>query len=228
MDIPHRTVPLRLIDMSRSTALTTRLRGDVLRGFYVPGERLVEAQLTERYKVGRAAVRSALVELGKEGLVMREANRGATVRRIPISEVIQISEARQALETLIAGHAAVNSTDSDRSGLREVADRMREAVDAEEYVVYSDLNSLLHERIIEMSTQQIAGELVANLRNRAAHHQFRLALRPGRPAESLPQHEAIIEAIARGDRRAAEKAMHDHLDSVISTLQHWVELGVEA
>jgi len=216
------------VGLNAPTSVTSQLRTDILKGVYSPGERLIELQLTQRYEVGRATVRSALVELGKEGLISREANRGATVRRIPTWEAIQITEARQALESLIAGHAAVNADDDQRAELLGIADRMRKAVQAEQYIVYSDLNSLLHERVIEMSGQGIAGELVANLRNRAAHHQFRLALRPGRPAESLPQHEKIIEAIVAGDRRAAALAMHAHLDSVISTLQHWVELGVDA
>ncbi len=50
-------------------------------------------------------------------------------------------------------------------------------------------------------------------------HQFRLALVPGRPAVSLPQHEAIVTAIAAGDPQAAERAMHEHIDSVIEALR---------
>ncbi|MGH9191388.1 MAG: GntR family transcriptional regulator, partial [Acidimicrobiales bacterium] len=50
-----------------------RLRDDILKGAFPPGERLIELQLTERYGVGRAAIRAALVELDAEGLVQREA-----------------------------------------------------------------------------------------------------------------------------------------------------------
>ena len=42
--------------------MTDALRRDVLDGVFAPGQRLVELQLTSRYGVGRAAVRSALVE----------------------------------------------------------------------------------------------------------------------------------------------------------------------
>ena len=61
--------------------IADRLRDDILQGDFPPGERLIELQLTERYGVGRAAIRAARVELDAAGLVQREANRGATVRR---------------------------------------------------------------------------------------------------------------------------------------------------
>lgn len=213
--------------MLKSDDIAGRLRLDILGGKFQPGERLIELQLTENYGVGRAAIRSAIVELVKEGLVTREANRGATVRRVPIAEAIQITEARQALESLISSHAARNANETDRDDLRQIAVDMNLAVDQEEYVVYSDLNKVLHQRIIHIADHPVAGDLVDNLRNRASHHQFRLALRPGRPAESLPQHETIITAIVDGDAEAAHQAMFDHLDSVIETLNHWADLGMD-
>jgi DNA-binding FadR family transcriptional regulator len=64
---------------------------------------------------------------------------------------------------------------------------------------------------------------VANLRNRGAHHQFRLATMPGRSTNSLPQHAAIVDAIIEGDGDAAAQAMHDHLASVQDVLRSWAE-----
>ncbi len=213
--------------MSSADATTDQLRVDILDGAFPPGARLVELQLTERYGVGRAAIRSAIVELVTEGLVTREANRGATVRRVPLAEAVQITEARQALESLLAGHAALNATPQDRAELRQLAADMSDAVSSQRYGDYSELNQLLHRRIAQIAQHEIARDLVANLRNRASHHQFRLALQPGRPAESLPQHEALIAAVVAADRSGAEDAMRTHLDSVISALRHWAELGVE-
>ena len=73
--------------------VTNQLRDEILEGVFPPGERLVELNLSKRYGVGRASIRAALVELDSEGLVDREANRGATVRRISLEEAIhQITE----------------------------------------------------------------------------------------------------------------------------------------
>lgn len=214
-----------LADMAKRANLdvTTALRHGILSGEYAPGERLVELTLTDRYGVGRAAIRSAIVELSKEGLVVKEANRGASVRMIGLEEAIQITEARAALESLIAAAAARAADDAERAELRMLEDKMRDAVRRGAHLEYSDLNATLHRRVREISRHHVAGDLVAMLRNRSAHHQYRLALMPGRPAESLEQHAAIIRAIVRGDEAGAAAAMNAHLLSVIDVLRHWDE-----
>lgn len=206
--------------------ITDQLRDEILEGIFPPGERLVELNLTERYGVGRAAIRAALVELDSEGLVDRAANRGATVRRISLDEAIEIAEVRSMLEGLIARYAAANATDAERVELRTIIDDMRAAVATGDQLAYSKLNAILHRRLREISRHDIANELVANLRNRAAHHQYRLALMPGRSDISLPQHAAIVDAVVTGDRERAEAAMHEHLASVADVLRKWAELGV--
>ena len=109
--------------------VSDQLRDDILEGTFPPGERLIELQLTERYAVGRAAIRAALVELDAEGLVQREANRGATVRRISVAEAVEITEARAALEGLGAGLAAQRATDADNDELRAlIANRCKDRV----------------------------------------------------------------------------------------------------
>src|SRR5690606_9289708 len=174
--------------------VAARLRRDILAGEHAPGERLVELQLADRYGAGRAAIRAALVELSTEGLIDKETNRGATVRRITIDEAIQITEARAALESLIAAAAARNATPDERAELAQLEADMRDTVSQQRFLDYSDLNATLHRRIREIGRHAVAGELVAMLRNRSARHQFSLALVPGRPAESLEQHAAIIRA----------------------------------
>jgi DNA-binding GntR family transcriptional regulator len=207
--------------MAIAPPVTDRLRDDILAGTFPPGERLIELQLTERYGVGRAAIRAALVELDSEGLVQREANRGATVRRISVAEAVEITQARAALEGLIARLAAERASEAERAELRALLADMTEAVAEGDSLSYSKLNRRLHGSLCTIARHRVADDLVANLRNRAAHHQFRLALVPGRAEESLGQHRAIVEAVTAADGPAAEVAMRDHLSSVIDVLRHW-------
>lgn len=207
--------------MGVALSVTDRLRDDILEGAFPPGERLIELQLTERYGVGRAAIRAALVELEVEGLVQREANRGATVRRISVAEAVEISEARGVLEGLVARLAAERATDADRDELRGLIEEMTSAVEQDDRLRYSKLNRTLHATVRRVARHRVADDLVANLRNRAAHHQFRLALVPGRAPESLAQHRAIVAAVTAGDPAAAEQAMRDHLASVVDVLRQW-------
>lgn len=207
---------------------TERLRSDILEGVFAPGERLTEIALADRYSVGRSAIRSALVELRAEGLVDIEANRGAVVRRITLDVAIEIAEARKVLEGLIAGRAALSEDADAKQSLHAIVEEMRDAVAADDNSRYSKLNRELHSRIWEIGGHTVAHDLVSNLRDRSAHHQFRLAVMPGRSEESLKQHTAIVDAIVAGAPDAAAAAMHDHLDSVIKVLAQWSHSGVKA
>lgn len=207
--------------MTSPSPVVDRLRGDILDGVFSPGERLVEVDLSERYEVGRAAIRSALLQLETEVLVDRKANRGAVVRRIPVSEAIEITEARSLLESLIAGRAARRATDDDVATLRSIIDEMQQAVDDDDGVSYSQLNRRLHMTLQDIAQHSVARDLVRNLRNRGVQNQFRFALMPGRQKISLGQHAAIVDAVAAGDEEAASAAMTDHLHSVIDVLSRW-------
>lgn len=204
--------------------VTDRLRDEILTERLAPGDRLIELQLAERLGESRSTIRMALVELGKEGLVVRESNRGATVRRVSVAEAIQIAEARAALEGLIAAHAARHATDDDRDLLRRMVRDMRAAVADQRMLDYSNLNTTMHRRLREMSTHDIANDLVRNLVHRGASHQYRLALMPGRAEQSVDEHAAIAEAVINGDPEAADAAMRAHLGSVIDVLRRWAEV----
>lgn len=195
------------------------LREAIVRGDFVPNQRLVEADLSEQFGASRAAVRSALVELTGEGLVERLPNRGARVRAVSLAEAIEISEVRMALEGLCAAKAAERVTAEEVRELAEFGERMTAAVVTGDVLGYSRLNQDLHGRVREISGQRTARELLERLRAQNVRHQFKLAMRPGRLAASLPEHLAIIEAISARDPLAAEAVTRAHLRSVITALR---------
>ncbi|MBB5068030.1 DNA-binding GntR family transcriptional regulator [Saccharopolyspora gloriosae] len=194
------------------------IREAITRGEFAPNQRLVEAELAEQCDASRAAVRNALVQLATEGLVERVQNRGARVRAVSLEEAIEITEVRMVVEGLCAARAAERVVDEDKAELREIGEQMRTAVSGGDVWGYSELNKRLHSLVLRVSGQQAAHEVLSRLRGQNVRHQFRLAMHPGRPTASLPQHLAIIEAICAADPTAAEQAMREHLRSVIDAL----------
>ncbi|MEV0073083.1 MULTISPECIES: GntR family transcriptional regulator [unclassified Amycolatopsis] len=195
------------------------LRAALLAGDVVPGQRLVEAELAETFGVTRASMRAALIDLTAEGLVERIPHRGARVRVVSIEEAVAITECRMVLEGLCAAKAAEKVSDDEIDSLRELAKRLQAAVDEGESMKYSELNRELHRTVREIAGQSVAAELLERLHGQIVRHQFRLAMRAGRPHVSLPEHLAIIDAIARRDPDAAEQAARAHLRSVITALR---------
>ncbi|MDS0138764.1 MULTISPECIES: GntR family transcriptional regulator [unclassified Amycolatopsis] len=195
------------------------IRDAIVRGEFVPNQRLVEADLSAQFGASRATVRAALIELTNEGLVERVQNRGARVRAVSLEEAVEISEVRMMLESLCAAKAAERISDAEVGELRELGERMQAAVAGGDVVGYSGLNQRLHRRIREISGQRTAAQVLERLRGQSVRHQFRLAMRPGRPQVSLPEHLAIIDAICAHQPEKAADAARVHLGSVIEALK---------
>ena len=201
------------------------LREAILSGEFLPGERLVEAQLMTRFGASRFNVRAALQDLAAEGLIETQRNRGAQVRKVSLDEAVEITEVRMVVEGLIAARAAERIDAGRASELDEIGLLMRRAVESGEYRRYSDLNQRLHSLIREIAGHRTADRIVGTLRGQLVRHQFVLSLLPGRPQQSLPQHERIIEAIRSRDVVEAEAAMREHIASVIEALREMGRMG---
>lgn len=188
-------------------------------GDLAPGQRLVENDLAESYGAARSAVREALQDLAAEEIVELVPRRGARVRVVSVEEAVQITECRSALEQLCAGKAATQANDAQRAQLRRIGEEMRRAVAEGAVHTYSALNRSLHDLVIEASGQEVARRQIDRLNGPMVRFQFRLALRPGRPAQSLQQHLDIIDAVVGGDATAATAAAAAHLNDVIEQLR---------
>lgn len=199
--------------------VATQVRQAILQGDFVPGQRLVETDLSEQFAASRGSVRSALLELASEGLVERMANRGARVRVVPLEEAIEIYEVRMAVEALCAAKAAERIDQAGIEELRTIGSDMESAVRSGEIMTYRLLNQRLHQRIRELSGQKTAASVLERLRAQSVRQQFKVATMPGRPQVSLPEHLTIIAAICASDSKSAERAIRVHLASVINAMR---------
>jgi DNA-binding GntR family transcriptional regulator len=194
------------------------LRAAIMRGDYAPRQRLIEAELTEQYATSRFVLRNALTTLANEGLVELQPNRGARIREISVAEAIEITEIRRAVEGLVAARAAGRITDQEAAELRALGEEMTVVVQRADMLRYSELNATLHSKIRAIARHPSATKIIEQLNGQLVRHQFRLALVPGRPSVSLPEHLAIIDAVCAGNPRKAERAMQAHLTSVLKAL----------
>jgi DNA-binding GntR family transcriptional regulator len=190
-----------------------------LSGDVAPGQRLVEEELAAMLGVTRQSLRAALLDLTADGLVERIPNRGARVRVVSTAEAVAITECRMALEALCAVKAAERITDEEAVRLRELGEQLKRAVADGNPLKYSELNRELHRRVGAISCQATAVGLLDRLHAQLVRHQFQLAQRPGRPSQSLPEHLAIIDAVAGRRPDDANEAVRRHLNSVIKTLR---------
>jgi DNA-binding GntR family transcriptional regulator len=195
-----------------------RLRDEITRGAVVPGQRLVEPELGERYGVTRNSARLALDLLIAEGLVERIPNRGARVRVMSGPEVVAILECRQVLDGLLARKAAQNATDVQVDALRANLERLQRAVAQHELLECWELIQEHHRLVAEAASQALASALVERLQGRIARHRFQFLLRPGQAQRTLAELTQVVDAVAEHRADAAELAARAHLQGGIDEM----------
>ena len=195
-----------------------RLREEITRGAVVPGQRLVEPELGERYGVTRNSARLALDVLIAEGLVERIPNRGARVRVVSAAEAVAILECRQVLDGLVARKAAQNATADQVGRLRAYLARMQEAVADQALLEVVELVREHHQLVADAARQPLASSLVDGLQGQVVRHQFQWLLRPGRAQQALDGLTRVVDAVEQRRAGAAEAAARAHVQDLIDAL----------
>ena len=209
----------------RPTPNYDALRAAIVRGDIAPNARLVEADVSTTFDMSRGAVRTALIRLEQEGLVVREPHRGAHVRHVSDDEAVEILQARAALEGLAVRQTAERIDDSGIARLEACLARQRELLELGDLLGASDANADLHAALLELSGNGTALRLIRALNSQTVRYQYRTILIPGRSAASVAEHAAIIEAIIAGHPDEAESAMRRHLFNVAQAVQSGVLPG---
>jgi DNA-binding GntR family transcriptional regulator len=195
------------------------LRAAIVRGDLAPNARLVEADVSTTFQMSRGAVRTALIRLEQEGLVVREPHRGAHVRRVSDDEAVEILQARAVLEGLAVRQTAERIDAAGVAQLQACLDRQRELLELGDLLGASDANADLHAALLELSGHGTALRHIRALNSQTVRYQYRTILIPGRSAASVSEHAAIVGAVIAGRPDDAEKAMRSHLFNVAQAVQ---------
>ena len=201
------------------------LREAIVRGDIAPEARLVESEISTNFKMSRGAVRTALIRLEEEGLVVREPHRGARVRKVSDDEAVEILQARAVLEGLAVRLTAERIDDAGATRLLALLERHRDLLEGGDLLGASDANADLHAALLELSGHGTARRLIRALNSQTVRYQYRTILIPGRPAASVAEHTAIVEAVVAGRADEAEAAMRSHLFNVAQAVQRAVLPG---
>ena len=191
--------------------LRCRLETEIFSGALVPGERLDEMGLARRFGVSRTPVREALMQLASSGLVEMRPRQGAVVATITVQNLLQMFEVMAELEAMCARLAARRTTPEERDRIQAAHEACKRCASDRNPIDYYEANRTFHEALYAGAHNQYLEDSTRSLRNRLnAYRRFQLH-QGGRVAQSLAEHEAVVEAILAGDAEAAENAMRAHV-----------------
>jgi DNA-binding GntR family transcriptional regulator len=202
--------------------LVESLLKEIVNGQIRPGEHLVTQALARRFGVSHTPVREALVMLAGMGLVDVAPNRGAIVRRMTAREVREICQVRRALECE-AVRLACGRIDGDQlQGVRSDLHRMIAVESHDQHRFLAEaraIDSRLHDLITGWCGNAFLVHELGRLKNLfrafrdAAWDRSESRKDFHRVAAEAREHLAIVEAMLRGDRPGAVRAMARHIAS---------------
>lgn len=214
--MPGDAVAVELFAPSLVEAATRRLRDEILSGALLPGERLIEEQICQRFSISRAPVREALRLLAQQGLVEHLPRRGARVTTWSAEDVRQLFEVRAVLERHAVLTALPLPPGAGVDPLREVRrhlERMRSAQAAGDELAKDDAHRDFHAAIVALAGNRqldLALEpVLLKLQRPMAVNLRREASRLG-PDEGLRRHEELVRALETNDPEVVLRALHDH------------------
>jgi DNA-binding GntR family transcriptional regulator len=202
---------LRAQTADRVRSVAAMLEEEIVLGWLLPRERLVEEDLAERLGVKRHVVREALAELERVGLVERIPNRGAVVRLLDPAEVRQIYSVREALETLAAEQIPLPVAPEVLAPLRALQQLHAEAVAVGDARGAFRANMRFHETLFRACGNPHLVELIQGLAQKVHGARSITAASPEHLALARDEHAAMVEALAAGDRPRLVALCRQHL-----------------
>ena len=234
--------PLTNIDPIRrepvATQVAKRLIEEILSGQFVPGARMPsERQMAEAFGVPRSTMREALKALSLIGLVEVRQGDGTYLRRTDsalLPEVIEwglllgekrtmdLVEARQEIEVVLAGFAAARRSDQDLEYLRNAMRRMEASQTMAEFV---DADVEFHMRVAEASGNLVLRDVHASVQALLRAWIMRVLTSMGESTTSRLEHVPILAAIEAENVNATRQAMQAHMASATARLVASLEAG---
>ena len=191
--------------------LVNEIKQQIIFGRLRPRERLIEDELSIRFKASRHVIRSAFAELERIGLVTRRPNKGAIVRDFSVEEVEQIYEMRAILQAEAARRIPLPLPKPLLERIEKIHVQFTDATYQQELQRVCTLNNEFHRAIFAACGNRCLAEMIDRLWIETLGIRCYALGDPQMLARSLDEHGEILNALRAGDRHKLVKSVVDHI-----------------
>ncbi|MEO3414436.1 GntR family transcriptional regulator [Roseovarius sp. CAU 1744] len=199
------------MEQRRADNIAEELEELIFDGTFSDGERLDEVRLAQQFGVSRTPLREAFQRLALSGLVELIPRRGAFVRQPGPVDLLEMFEVMAELEAVCGRLAAMRISESALQDLRGANDKCKKAVDAGNPDSYYAENERFHRIIYHQSGNSFLENEAVKLHKRLKPFRRQQLRFRGRMAQSMAEHEAIVQALDSGDAESAANALRSHV-----------------
>jgi DNA-binding GntR family transcriptional regulator len=172
-------------------------------GELAPGERIQDSALAVTLGVSRMPVREALLRLQSEGLVETAPNRWIRVTPVSAEQGEELYPLIWALEELALRLGARAITAADLDAMGHANERLRKAIDAGRGRAAYEADTSFHAVFVEASGNAELVRILADLKLRLRRLEVAYFAGNLKAAESVLEHETVLEALRASDTPAA-------------------------
>lgn len=206
---PSETALALVQSMSLNRLIVDSIEEMILNGQLLPGEKLNEMVLAQRFGVSRGPLREALRTLEESGLIRQEKNRGAFVRDIKLAEAAEIYEVRAGMDATAGYWLATRITAAQLDTLYGLVNEM-ESMATSDADHFHNLNLAFHDSIVAMSGNTVLMQEYKRLTRLLTLFRRRNLQAPQAMVHFSHEHRQIVEALERGDATGAAHALFQH------------------
>lgn len=188
-------------------------------GQMVPGQHLVESDLTRRFGVSRGSLREGLKQLSSIGIVTLTRYRGAFIAALDRKGVGDLLEVLEPLCTLAARLAAEHCRSADiKAELKRTAAELGQIAEAGGSARYLENRRRFYDLLIEMGGNSELGRVIPLARTDLFRAQFDRVQTKDQHRRHANGYLRIAEAVADNDPGKAERAVRKHFSATRKTL----------
>ena len=214
-----------------SDIATHKLAQSIVTGELAQGQKLNEAELAERFGMGRGPLREALRHLEGMRLVKRTPNAGARVVVLDRKTLSDLYTVREALEGMACRVAAAQMTDEEIAQLAALLDRHETQIAKQGGKVYAQSEGDLdfHYQIARGSRNQMLMDMLGSEQYQLLRMcRYRTSRNAQRTQPALSQHRQIVDAIANRDGELAELLMRRHIQGAWRSISEMIDKEEQA
>ncbi|MCW5733390.1 MAG: GntR family transcriptional regulator [Enhydrobacter sp.] len=205
--------------VSTSDQVVTRIVRGLYEGQYVAGQKLVEADLTQRFGVGRSTVREAFKRLEAEGLIAVSLHKGASIRSLSRSDARDILEVVETLTGLSARLAAERlSRPGEKKMLRDVMSALK-TLAANDSFEFGRQRGRFYLLLAQIAGNRELVRLLPMVQVHLVRAQFRTTSGLEARRQLIEDYEQVVAAIVANRGVQAERAMKRHIRNTARTIQ---------
>jgi len=205
--------PVRYRNMAEQIA--TALRQAIADGKLRPGTRLLEVQIAREMGTSRAPLREALIQLGREGLVVRHPNRGTFVADLTEDLVREVASLRGVFEGFAASLAVKRLTQADLERLETILTEMLTVARRGDFPRMVEWDYQFHEYIMRASGHRLLYETWMGMDRKIRVYLSATNLMYADMKAVVQGHLSILQALRRRDPQRAIRVMAEHMDEVL-------------